>query len=202
MENLKSMADILLENIQKSSSPMTIDLKNNIIRYSTNDFQPLLRLAHRQSHKNVLFTLTNCSQAHCIECISELGKCEHNKSTTKYELYLFKLLSRRLSLPQLNIESLRFCKSCNSPKSPLYFTTKPCFCECFWCIKNNIIKGKYACSLCSSQYNTQELEKLYQRSNERYPGVIKQCPKCKLPIHAEGFKSELCLICYKIREFL
>lgn len=202
MENLVNIIDILIENIERSSSKMTMDLKNNIKALSSPGFQPLRTITHKQSHKNVFFTLANCNETHCIECMSEFVTCDHGKSLTKYEISLFKLLSRKLSLPQLNIETIKFCLSCKLSDTPLCFNYKPCFCECFSCIHKNIVIGKYTCSICSSQYNIPELEKLYARNNQKFPGLIKICQACRLPIFLEGFNSDICLICNKIRKFL
>ena len=202
MDNLKRIIEVLVTNIDRSNAPFPLSLQSQLTSLSSNDFRPLALISHKRNHKNFQFTLKNCPQKHCIECLLGLSECEHHGSLTQYESALIKLIAHKLKDNSYQIQGERFCRACNSSDSPYSFAFKPCFCECVNCINRRLVNGNRACGICSSEYDFIEIREMYRRLGIVFPGARQVCSECGLPISSEVFTSSKCFVCYKIASFL
>jgi hypothetical protein len=94
MEDLKELLDILFGNILEYGSGKIGKDKKILEIIGSLRSKGLLDqkfdINHRMNHKGMSYSLVNCKQEHCYECLVESLKnnikvCEHNLEFTPYE---------------------------------------------------------------------------------------------------------------------
>jgi hypothetical protein len=106
VENLKSVIEVLLQNIYNEGDEKLADQRQVIELINKIGQQTRLSLMFNvkhnlKEHKQMYTDLRYCDQEHCFECLYEKIEdgfeiCDHNQKLTRYEVEHIKWLNERI----------------------------------------------------------------------------------------------------------
>lgn len=175
--NLKEIIDVLVKNIARSDVEIDKNLTNNLMfRVESDEIKSLMKVKHIRRHKNILMSIKNCSEKHCLECIAECNvNCEHGKKINLFEKALFKYSCEKIGFLDKENVTRKKCFKCMQLLDSKNFIKDSCFCECFSCILSQYKQYQYYCSYCTIIYNNSEI---YKISKNLKQFIRLYCLKC------------------------